>query len=121
MSPHVRPRTSARLNLIRHVEAGGDEHPHVVETLRAVVEQTDQAQLSMYAADALIAETVRGLIEGLDELDARTEALLREALNTPCVWVSPAPPGLGDDQCASCGAARDEHGIAQHAFTEVEP
>lgn len=84
--PHVsagatlRPRTLARDALLAHAASGGEEYVFTAETLRTAIDQAEIAGLSMYAADAYVAEIARGLVEGLDELDRRTEAALKAAL-----------------------------------------
>ena len=89
----IPPRHVARTALLAAVERGADEHLWACEYLRCAARSvTDLRQtmsLSQLAGDVYLAETARGLVEALEQLDAETEARLADVPDA-----EPVPPAV---------------------------
>jgi hypothetical protein len=86
------PRDTARAALLDAVASGADEHLWSAEYLRhavrSVLDLRQTLSVTQLAADIYLAEIARGLVEGLEQLDADVESRLADVPDA-----EPAPPG----------------------------
>lgn len=78
----IPPRDFARRSLLAAAAAGADEHLWTAEFLRQQVRSTLDLRQTMsgsqLVSDVHLAEVARGLVEGLEQIDAETEARLAD-------------------------------------------